>query len=533
MSRRSIIRTAGAVLLLRHDHAYKCFYGPGAVRRMKTEAARQARALACPVWGDHVVASQRVSRFVLRSRRGEPVSLARADEADRIRAFVDERLEQALAGGGPVPLIDLLDLDKIRQLLGAARFRAAYDRIEQASRGASLPGGPAHGDLHPGNIVMIDGRPRVIDCDRYTLRSSPLFDRIHFALSERQKESGGRWFDAMVENEDIALDTLRAADVDTATAAQLLLAYGLNRLAYDADDRRARRRSQRKYAGLAERLLDLYAPRAAPANESRAPLRPRLPGPRALRGSAVFRVAMRALWSARGLYGRKAERALLRLVNPRRRRFLPPRTEALDFFRRLEDRGIDYVLLRWSGDLFRLKVTQDIDVLVGDRWVRDVLGELSLWPVGRSVDLYSVSGVSGTTYCAKLVNGEKRQVPAFPSNAARQMLERRLRKDDLCFVPCPEHQLWSLAYHVTYLKGAASGLPLCSSAEPAPRATHDYAATLRELARAAGVTLDGEITRLRLADLLARQGWNAPPELTATLHAPHDAARRTVPSLAR
>jgi hypothetical protein len=336
----------------------------------------------------------------------------------------------------------------------------------------------------------------------------------------------------MVENEDIAADALRAAGVDSATVAQLLLAYGLNRLAYDADDRRARRRSSRKYARLAARLLDRYAPQPLSARPSPATPRARLPGPRAMRASAAFRFAMRILWSARGLYGRKAERALLRLVNPRRRRFLPPGGEALDFFRRLDGRGVDYVLLRWSGDLSRLRVTQDLDVLVGDRWVRDVLDELSLWPVGRSVDLYSVSGVSGTTYCARLGGGEKRQVAVFPSAVARRMLERRVRRDDLCFVPCAEDQLWSLAYHATFLKGAASGLPLRSAEGPARGATHDYAAALRDLARAAGVALDGDITRLRLADLLAEQGWRAPPELLATLDRPASAEQPAVPSFA-
>jgi hypothetical protein len=225
---------------------------------------------------------------------------------------------------------------------------------------------------------------------------------------------------------------------------------------------------------------------------------------------ALRPILLRLLWWSGRISGDKIERALLQRFNPDRKLFLPPGTSALAFFARLDARDIEYVLLRWSQDLLHLRPTQDLDILVSDRCVPAVFRELSLWPIGRKVDLYSESGISGTTYGARLGNGERRQIPVFPIDRSTHILTHRVRREGRCFVPCPEDQLWSLAYHVAYLKKAASGVALRSVKESPPPGKHDYPATLRELAVAVGVSLDGDITRVRLAELLKRNGWHAP-----------------------
>ncbi len=513
-----ILKTAGAVLFLGPRHAYKCFYGPGATQRLEREYSNQERARSCPCWGNHVTATDRIARVILRSARGRAFSSDSPDDAVMAREFVEARLTDASLDSAPVALTDLLDRQGIKQLLGPADYRTACGFIDDQVRGATLPGGPAHGDLHAGNIVLVDGRPQVIDCDRYSRRSAPIFDRIHFNLAERRRNGGGRWFDVMLDNEDIADDALRADGITTASVAQTLLVYGLNRLAADARDRGARRRSSRKYARFAWQLIE----RHTAYRHSTPTARPGRP-----RGSAFLRkfpwarrMMLLGLWRAGQMLGGKVERPLLRIVNPQRRRFLPPGVSASAFFAQLDARQIDYVLLRWSQDLLRLDAKQDLDILVADRCVSATFRELSLWPIGRPVDLYSPSGISGTTYCVTPGDGDPVHLPVFPPHLSAQLLKRRVRRDDACFAPCPEDQFWSLAYHVAFLKGAASGIPLRSPDEALSPGRHDYAATLRDLAAAVGVPLDGDITRARLAEALRRNGLQAPEVRVARLHSP-------------
>ena len=166
-------------------------------------------------------------------------------------------------------------------------------------------------------------------------------------------------------------------------------------------------------------------------------------------------------------------------------------------------------MLRWFDDLPKLERKHDLDLLVADHSMAAVCAELSLWPVGHPVDLYSVSGLddSDCRVAGPAAKGEPRY-PLFPAAIASGILKRRIRFKDLCYVPDAHDHFCALAYHATYIKGAASGLTAeAPTGEAAGPASHDYAATLRLLAGRAGIQLGNGVTRSQLDDLLAELGW--------------------------
>lgn len=228
-----------------------------------------------------------------------------------------------------------------------------------------------------------------------------------------------------------------------------------------------------------------------------------------LLGHLPWRTVLGVLHGCRGLLGANLESLILDLANPGRHWFLPPDVPVQDFFDRLEERQIRYVVLRWFEELPRLDRKHDLDLLVADRSLEPMLSELSHWPIGHPVDVYSETGVDGTAYALQGdAPGPPLRIPIFPLDIARGILERRVRHGDCCYVPNPEDHFCALAYHAVFLKGAKSGIPSSDSCheELAP-ATHDYAAALRKLGARVDVDLSGEVTRARVAAILAERGW--------------------------
>lgn len=227
-----------------------------------------------------------------------------------------------------------------------------------------------------------------------------------------------------------------------------------------------------------------------------------------------WRAGLRLLHGCRGLFGGRLESSIVDLINPKHHWFLPPDMSVQEFFNRLEERGIRYVVLRWFEGLPQLDRKHDLDLLVADQSVEHMLPELSHWPIGHPVDLYSETGVDGTTYALKdSASGSLVHIPVFRPELARAILERRVRHGGLCYVPNPEDHFCALAYHAIFLKGAQSGIRSSASCdEDLAPATHDYAAALRMLGARIDIDLSGEVTRARVAAVLAERGW-MPPEI--------------------
>jgi O-antigen/teichoic acid export membrane protein len=193
----------------------------------------------------------------------------------------------------------------------------------------------------------------------------------------------------------------------------------------------------------------------------------------------------------------------------RNRRYLPPNVTVQDFFRRLDERSIEYVVIRWFEELPKLDRDHDLDLLVADHCVEALLAELSPWPIGHPVDIYSETGVGGTGYPLKdAASGRAVEIPVFPPDLAHGILQRRSRYADLCYVPAPQDHFCSLAYHAVYLKVArpgAHGDALFD--DDAEAGTHGYTEALRALGARIGIDLSGKVTRARIANILAERGW--------------------------
>lgn len=249
---------SGAVILLFGAFAYKWFIGVGARARSQEEYAAFCKARSCPVWGPHLL-SLRLTRIpnMLRSRRGSVVT-DRNGGAQNLSRFVEQHLAMAVGSRVLRPVPQLLERSRLRIALGKTAFASIEPSIDTLLRSAQLPIGPTHGDLHRGNILVVDGSYCVIDCDRFNPASAPLFDKLHFLLNERRRERRKAWVDLLDESQDIIVRAMACDGIDCASAAQVALAYGLNRIAYEGYDARLRGYSRPKYWEFATHLLHQY-----------------------------------------------------------------------------------------------------------------------------------------------------------------------------------------------------------------------------------------------------------------------------------
>jgi hypothetical protein len=213
--------------------------------------------------------------------------------------------------------------------------------------------------------------------------------------------------------------------------------------------------------------------------------------PRAILGKLIRR--------GREMVGLKARR--------RAKRYIPPDIGLDRFFAALRDRHIRYVLLRWFDELPQIRPDGDVDLLIHDDDVGAVSDLFVSEVRGTACDLFSVSGLPGTSY---------RGIPYLPPDKAVSMLARAGTLRNLIRIPSPEDHFLSLAYHAVYQKGLRSGLPTSGTRlKPVSKPGHDYAADLAALAADLGI--DVPITMECLDEYLAGRGWRPSPEMLPAL----------------
>lgn len=188
----------------------------------------------------------------------------------------------------------------------------------------------------------------------------------------------------------------------------------------------------------------------------------------------------------------------LKRPRPRPRHYLSETVGVSGLIRRLEQDGLDYVVLRWFDDLPHLDSGEDLDILVADRDLTRLHEILAEEPGTIPVDVYSESGLEGADFLG---------MAYYPPHLAAQMLARAEEHRSGARVPSPEDHLHSLAYHAVYHKGAASGLA-SDLVEPEKRPDHDYAQVLTRVAHSLGrswpTSLEG------VDEELTAQGWRPP-----------------------
>jgi hypothetical protein len=184
------------------------------------------------------------------------------------------------------------------------------------------------------------------------------------------------------------------------------------------------------------------------------------------------------------------------------RRFIPHQIGIEGFLRHLQHDNIPHAVLRWFDSLPEIAPGEDLDLLVDDAQLETVRKILANGIGIQPIDLYSVSGRSGSNF---------RGLPYYPPNCASQMLHGAIVHRNLCRVPAPREHFLSLAYHAVYHKGIASGLAGHAGAmPPREKPEHDYDAVLASLAARLGLKLP--ITLTDLDSHLDQNGWRPPRE---------------------
>lgn len=178
----------------------------------------------------------------------------------------------------------------------------------------------------------------------------------------------------------------------------------------------------------------------------------------------------------------------------------------MEFFEILDERKVDYVLLRWWQDLPEMPPGEDMDILVRDEH-RDLLEDLVVFydnGTGLKCDIYTITGSN---------HGSWKNLPYFQSNLAHILIEERILFKG-AYVPSPQTHFASLAYHAIYHKGVDSGIPGFST-NPSGELEHDYFEILDNLSREIGLNV--EITVQGLAAWLKNLGFTPAEDTTAKL----------------
>ena len=140
----------------------------------------------------------------------------------------------------------------------------------------------------------------------------------------------------------------------------------------------------------------------------------------------------------------------------------------MDFFSEMNNRNINYVLLRWWEGLPEMPEGEDMDILIKDE-DRAKISDLITYVdngTGMKCDIYTITG---SHY------GSHKSLPYYQSNIAHDLLEnRRLYKG--AYVPKQREYFASLAYHALFHKGKSSGLPGLGNYQGALE--HDYSKIL-------------------------------------------------------
>jgi hypothetical protein len=197
---------------------------------------------------------------------------------------------------------------------------------------------------------------------------------------------------------------------------------------------------------------------------------------------------------------------------PNPRHYLSPVMGVSGFAERLADAGAQHAVLRWFEDLPELEPGEDIDLLVADEDVETVQEILAEEPGLIPVDLYSVSGLSGSAF---------RNAAYFPPALSRGLLDRSVSHPSGFRVPAPLDHLHSMAYHAVYHKGTNSGLGGVNSATP----EHDYQSVLNGIAARVGAPTASSLAEMD--EYLASVGWRPPEDTLRRLSVSNDWVART------
>jgi hypothetical protein len=184
-------------------------------------------------------------------------------------------------------------------------------------------------------------------------------------------------------------------------------------------------------------------------------------------------------------------------IIPLRKLYISPQVGINDFFEKVKEQSINYVILRWFKDLPNLEEGEDIDILISDEDIFEIRRLTGRGPGIIPGDLFSVSGLPGTSF---------RNTAYYPPQKARQIISQSIFLKDLYRIPSLEDYFFSLVYHALYHKGELSGLKTSNkNINQIKNPEHDYENEIRTIAKQ--INLEIPIDMESLDEYLAKNGW--------------------------
>ena len=176
----------------------------------------------------------------------------------------------------------------------------------------------------------------------------------------------------------------------------------------------------------------------------------------------------------------------------------------IDFFMHLNERKINYVLLRWWENLPLFPEGEDVNILVRDEqrhYLNDLVSPYD--ERGIKCDIYTVNG-SGS--------GSRHGIPVFPYHLSNALLKDRLFYNG-AYIPSPLLAFASMAYHAVLHKGYNSGIP--GFKKKPDKLVFNYSRALKERAQDLQISL--EITVTGIFEWLKSNGFAPADDTLAKL----------------
>lgn len=189
-----------------------------------------------------------------------------------------------------------------------------------------------------------------------------------------------------------------------------------------------------------------------------------------------------------------------------------------EFLGSLNDAKIPYVVLRWFDDVpltldRERDTTHDIDFLVDAGRLEEIVRLAAKHRGPVKCDLYSPTGRHATAF---------KKMPYYPPVLADEILAHRELHAGAFYVPTPDLHFKSLAFHLIYHKGTASGIPTGIDLATDPNPARPYAALLEALGDQLRIPLARPYTLRTLHDYLKAVEWSMPHDLMVRWPQQHD-----------
>ncbi len=184
------------------------------------------------------------------------------------------------------------------------------------------------------------------------------------------------------------------------------------------------------------------------------------------------------------------------------RKYIRPDLSIESFFKELNKRKVEYVILRWFENLPKWDSDEDIDILIRDEDIERILDLFNNKPKGIKTDVYTLKGTKG--------GGFGNAGSYYPPKIGERILKTKKLFKGTFYVPSEKEHFLSLLYHIVYHKSESSGLPLSENELPVYReADHDYTSVIRSFSYSK--QLENNINLLSLHNFLQKKDFS--PEI--------------------